>query len=559
MSAAPESRPPGPPAPDPFWLGRELVAAGTVTAEQFASARALWRRQPQADFAALLERLGLATPAQLAAALARRHDLPVAAVAGRSPDRAAARLISPDLARRKCLVPLRRDQGRLEVAVADPAAYGAREARRDFPDHEVSLQVAPRAEILGLIEETWRSPAAAGGAQARFEQLLREAVAERATDLHFEPREHSLDVRHRIDGRLIHAGFIEESEREALLQAAKIAGRMDIAERRRPQDGRATLLVGARPYHLRFSCIPAVHGESVVIRIIDEAAGVRPFAELELFPADRRHLEELLRQPHGLVYVTGPTGSGKTTLLHSLLHHLPPAEINELKIITLEEPVELRHPRVFLQLEVDERIGRTFSELLRHVLRHDPNVVLVGETRDRATAEITLRAALTGRLCFSTLHTSGAWAAVTRLAEMGLESLVLATALKGVVGQRLVRRPCPDCRRPHPQDARWQARFAELLAADPPAPEGAGFLQARPGLACPRCRGRGYHGRTSIIEVFPLAGAEALIAERAPAAVFLRHARTRGCRTLFEDGVRKAARGLTTLEEIYAAVEEPAA
>jgi type IV pilus assembly protein PilB len=566
VSLTPEGRPApgsgggGPAAAqDPFWLGRELVQAGTVTAEQFASARALWRRNPREEFSALLERLGLASPAQLAAALGRRHALPVATVAGRSLDRAAARLIPPDLARRKCLVPLRRENRRLDVAVADPAAYGAQDARRDFPDHDVCLQVAPRAEILGLIEETWRSPDTEGGAQAAFERLLKEAVAERATDLHLEPRERSLDVRQRIDGRLVHAGFIEEAQRDALLQAAKIAGRMDIAERRRPQDGRSTLVVGARPYHLRFSCIPAVNGESIVIRIIDEAAGVRPFAELDLFPMDRRHLESLLRHPHGLVYVTGPTGSGKTTLLHSLLHQLPPAEINELKIITLEEPVELRLPRFFLQLEVDERIGRTFSELLRHVLRHDPNIVLVGETRDRATAEITLRTALTGRLCFSTLHTTGAWAAVTRLTEMGLDPLVLATALKGVIAQRLVRRPCLECARPHPQAERWQGRFAALLAADRPGPAGLGFVEAQSGRACARCRGRGYHGRTSIVEVFPLAGAEPLIAERAPEEIFLRHARPLGCRTLFEDGVRKAACGLTTMEEICAAVEAPGA
>lgn len=564
MSTAPEARPGAEPGGgatetrDPFWLGRELVQTGAVTPEQFASARTLWRRNPAEEFSALLERLGLASAAQLAAALGRRHALPVASVAGRSLDRAAGRLIPPDLARRKCLVPLRRENRRLEVAVADPAAYSAQEARRDFPDHDVCLQVAPRAEILGVIEETWRSPAAGDGAQATFERLLKEAVAERATDLHLEPRERSLDVRQRIDGRLVHAGFIEEGQREAILQAAKIAGRMDIAERRRPQDGRSTLVVGARPYHLRFSCIPAVNGESIVIRIIDEAAGVRPFAELDLFPADRRHLEELLRHPHGLVYVTGPTGSGKTTLLHSLLHHLPAAEINELKIITLEEPVELRLPRFFLQLEVDERIGRTFSELLRHVLRHDPNVVLVGETRDRATAEITLRAALTGRLCFSTLHTTGAWAAVIRLAEMGLDPLVLATTLKGVIGQRLVRRPCPDCARPHPQAERWSGRFAALLTEEGPGPTGAAFVQAQPGRACLRCRSRGYFGRTPILEVFPLGGAEALIAERAPEAAFLRQARPRGCRTLFEDGVRKAARGLTTMEEIYAAAEGPA-
>jgi len=277
-----------------------------------------------------------------------------------------------------------------------------------------------------------------------------------------------------------------------------------------------------------------------------------------LFPADIARLRALLNLPNGLVYVTGPTGSGKTTLLYSMLSNLPSPRINELKIITLEEPVEVRNPRFFLQLAVDERIGRTFGELLRHVLRHDPDVVLVGETRDLATAEITLRAALTGRLCFSTLHTNDALGAVTRLTEVGLDPLMLASALKGVIAQRLVRRPCPECRRPHPQNDLLFARFAPLLAAEGIAPGEAAFLAAAAGGECAACRGRGYQGRTAIVEIFPLSGLDRLISARAPAAAIMAQLRPRGCRTLFEDGVRKAALGLTTIEEVYAAVEETA-
>ncbi len=496
MTAAPDN--------DPFWLGRALVETKAITEEQFASAKQFWRKNPRENFATVLEILGLVSPLPLAGLIARHHRLPAAVLGARTLDRAAARLVAPAVARQKCLLPFQQTDRQLHVAVADPAAYGPADAKRDFPDHDVRLHVAPRGDILGLIEEAWR-PAATGTASAGelFESLVREAVAERATDLHLEPRDTSLDVRQRIDGLLVHKCFVDQELRDSIVQAAKIAGRMDIAERRLPQDGQGSVAVGARHFNLRFSCIPAVNGESIVVRIIDERAGLRSFDDMGFFPADIAHLRELLNLPNGLVYVTGPTGAGKTTLLYSMLNNLPPDEINQLKIVTLEEPVEVRNPRFFLQLAVDERIGRTFGELLRHCLRHDPDVILVGETRDRETAEITLRASLTGHLCFSTLHTNDALGAVTRLTEVGLDPLMLASALKGVIAQRLVRRPCPECRRPHPQNDLLFARFAPLLAAEGIASGEAGFLAAAAGGGCAACRGRGYQGRTAIVEIFP--------------------------------------------------------
>lgn len=541
-------------SPDPFWLGCALVEAGAIGAEQLASAKQFWRRHPKDSFAAALETLGLATAHQLAGLVARRHQLPVAALSAQTLDRAAARLMPLELAKKKCVLPFRQVDHRLHLAIEDPAAYGARQARADFPRHDVCLQVAPRREILGLLEEAWRDEAPATANEV-FAAMIREAVAERATDLHLEARDHSLDARLRIDGRLVHRRFIDRTLRDPLIQAAKIAGHMDISERRLPQDGHGSVVIGGRHYHLRFSCLPAINGESVAIRIIDDQAGLRSFDEMGILSADQAHLRELLQLPNGLVYVTGPTGSGKTTLLHSMLHNLPPHRINELKIITLEEPVEIRHPRFFLQVGVEERIGRTFSELLRHVLRHDPDVILVGETRDRATAEITLRAALTGRLCFSTLHTNDALAAVARLADIGLDPVMLASALRGVIAQRLVRRPCPRCRRPHPRNDLLVARFRSLLDEEAIPEDRRRFLAVEPAADCPICLGRGYHGRAAVVEVCPLAGLERLVAERAPPAALRAQLRPRGCRTLFEDGVRKAALGVTTMEEVHVAVD----
>jgi type II secretory ATPase GspE/PulE/Tfp pilus assembly ATPase PilB-like protein len=543
---------------DPFWLGRQLVEAGAISEAQLASAKQLWRKNPGQTFAGVLETLGLDEPAHLAELVARRHGLPSASLSPATADRAAARLLAQPEARRKCLVPFKKADRRLHVAVADPAAYGPELARRDFPDYDVRLHVAPRGDIIGLIEEAWRpADAAEPGARDLFDRMLREAIADGATDLHLEPRDQSLDVRQRVDGRLVHQRFVEQALRESVVQAAKIAGRMDIAERRLPQDGQGSLAVGSRRYDLRFSCLPAANGEAVVVRILDEHTGVRTFEESGLFEDDIARLRGLLDLPHGLVYVTGPTGAGKTTLLYSMLNSLPPRELAELKIITLEEPVEIRQPRYFLQINVDERIGRSFGELLRHALRHDPDVLLIGETRDAGTAETTLRAALTGHLCFSTLHTNDALGAIGRLSDLGLDPLMVACALKGVIAQRLLRRPCPDCRVPHPRDGLLRDRFGPLLDAERLAADRIGFVEAVPGRSCPTCRGRGYRGRIAVVEVFPLGGLEGLTAERAAQGALLGELRSRGCRTLFEDGIRKAALGLTTVEEVYAGIEEP--
>lgn len=542
---------------DPFWLGRTLLEENIITREQFGSARQQWiHSNLQGSFAAVLEELGLGNPQYLAHLIARHHALPETELSARTVQPAAARLLARDAARRRCVLPFRETDRVLHVAIAEPEAYSGYQARQDFPDQTVQLHVAPRRDIVAMIEEVWRPDAVPASATDLFDRLLREAVAEQATDVHFEPRDNTLDVRRRIDGRLIHHCFIEESLREHVIQAAKIAGRMDISERRLPQDGQGSLQVGSRLYNLRYSCIPAVNGEAVVVRIIDEFAGLRSFEEIGLFPADVLRVQKLLNEPDGLICATGPTGAGKTTLLYSMLGNLP--DINETKIITLEEPVELRNPRFFLQIGVDERIGRTFGELLRRVLRHDPDVIMVGEIRDKETAEITLRASLTGHLCFSTVHTRSGLGTIERLSDLGLDPLMLASALKGVIGQRLVRRACPHCREPHPRREIFQTRFRDLLEAEGITGERVQFCAATPGRDCPVCHGRGYRGRIAIIEVFPLDGLETLIANGAAPGALLDELRNRGCRTLFEDGVRKAALGLTTMEEVFAALADPA-
>jgi type IV pilus assembly protein PilB len=546
--------PSAPPTADPFWVGVQLLRSGAITAEQLTSAKQIWRKTPTLSFSSILENLGLVHSRELTEMMAQFHKVAIASLDRRHIDQQTIRLIPEHTARSKGILAFKRSDNGLHLAVEDPKTYGLSQAQVDFPNSAIHIEVASRRDIQGAIDYAWKDRIAPGAADL-FLDLIRDAVAERASDLHIEPREHRIDVRLRIDGILIHRRFFEREFREPLIQAAKIAGKMDITERRLPQDGQGHIAIGAHDYHLRYSCIPTIYGESIVVRIIDDRAGLRSFTEAGIWPKDQLHIESLLNHPNGLIYVTGPTGSGKTTLLYSMLNNLPASRINGLKMITLEEPVEVRHRRFFMQIDVDEKIGRTFSELLRHVLRHDPDVILVGETRDKPTAEITLRAALTGRLCLSTLHTNDALGAITRLTDIGLDPLMLSTSLRGVIAQRLVRKPCPSCSSIHPNNQLLINRYESLLNKHAPLPYPIEFKEAHPGTLCTHCSGRGFLGRISVIEAYPFIGLERMIAAHTPLNVIRSELQSRGFSTLLEDGILKSACGLTTIEEVYAAVE----
>jgi type II secretory ATPase GspE/PulE/Tfp pilus assembly ATPase PilB-like protein len=372
------------------------------------------------------------------------------------------------------------------------------------------------------------------------DQTLLEALKQRATDIHIEPFENMLRIRMRVDGMLFEQpappGILRFHP--AIVSRIKIMAEMDIAEKRLPQDGRVKLRVAGEEVDLRISTVPTPHGESVEIRILRRAMMLMGLGELGMSDAALTKVRRAIRRPNGIILVTGPTGSGKTTTLYSALN-----EINseDKKIITIEDPVEYML-RGVNQIQVKPGIGLSFASGLRSILRHDPDVIMVGEIRDTETAEIAIRAALTGHLVFSTLHTNDAAGAVTRLLDMGVEPFLAASSLRMVVAQRLIRTLCPRCR----QEAEYDT--ATLRKAGLPADAPMRLFQA---AGCEHCRQQGYTGRTGIYEILSLDDILRLqIVDRGTTDEIRRTAMDSGMTTLRQDGWDKARRGFTSLEEV---------
>src|SRR4051812_8378033 len=371
-------------------------------------------------------------------------------------------------------------------------------------------------------------------------QVLSEAIDLRATDVHVEPFEDQLRVRYRIDGELQQANIPGEVRRfqAAIVSRLKILSHLDIAEKRLPQDGRIKLKISGREIDVRVSIIPMIHGEAVVLRLLTRNDAVMGTQHLGMSERDRGHFDKMLDMPHGIVLVTGPTGSGKTTTLYAAL-----ANINDVerKIITIEDPVEYQL-RGVNQIQVNTKSNMTFAAGLRAILRHDPDVVLVGEIRDKETAEIAVQASLTGHLVFSTLHTNDAPGAATRLVEMGIEPYLVASSLEVVVAQRLVRVICKECKQEVPESENKLIR-EEFGALVPPV--------LYKGVGCRACQGTGYRGRQGIFEVMAVTDeVRALILRRAPAYEIRDVAVKQGMKSLREDGWRIVHEGRTTVEEV---------
>jgi len=561
-------------SPPPLRLGEILVQARVVTDEllQEALARAGEERQRLGE---ALVAMGAASADDVLKAVAAQQELPYLSAEELPSTPPALKELSPKYLRQYVACPIAVEGTTVTVATADPTNPLLLDDLEQTLSLAIKLCVAPGPAILEAIERAYGANTAlqkivegmGSGADRHAEPeddvdhlrdlafeapvvrlvnlLIEEALTADASDIHIEPFEDSLRVRYRIDGLLYDQEAPPRRLQAALTSRIKIMAELNIAERRLPQDGRIRVTgMGGRRVDIRVSTVPTIHGESIVMRLLDRSSVFLPFDRLGFSSPTARAFEMLIRQPHGILLVTGPTGSGKTTTLYAALDKINRAD---LKIITVEDPVEYQLKGVN-QIPVRPKIGLSFAAGLRHIVRQDPDVIMVGEIRDLETAEIAIQSALTGHLVFSTLHTNDAPGAVTRLQDMGCEPYLLSSVLTGVLAQRLVRRICQACRAPdHPDPA-------ELLALGITDATG---LELFRGKGCDECRGTGYRGRTGIYELFKISEeARSLIVQKVPGGEIRRHAVGHGMITLREDAWAKACAGLTTVAEILRVTQE---
>ncbi len=563
------------------------LAKRALTADQLATARETASRHqdtalPPPRLLDILQAQGALDQPTIAKLLAEASGVEFIDLTRAHPSPAALALVPQTLAQRHRAVALALDDSRLHIATADPLdtdaldtlshvtgkeilpfaatpaavsqalerAYGIDPAISREPDGtSLSVEIQPRNSLppphpasapATTDSETAEIDDTGAPVVQLVQSIIAAAVQRRASDIHLEPLARRFRVRYRIDGALVEADNPPKRLQLAVISRLKIMANISIAEKRIPQDGRIRAVVGGRALDLRVSSLPTAHGESIVMRLLDPESLQLGMPELGFAADDHAAFQRLIAQPDGMILVTGPTGSGKTTTLYSCLHHL---NRSDRKIITVEDPIEYQFAGIN-QVPVRPEIGMTFASALRAMLRQAPNVVMVGEIRDRETAEIAINASLTGHMVFSTLHTNDAPGAVTRLVDLGVRPFLVATSLRAAMAQRLVRKICETCRAPHPPNA------SELASISLTRDQIAAASFAR-GIGCAACNGTGYRGRTGIFEILEIDDElQRMIHTGASPARLRAYARSRGMRTMREDGLRKASAGLTTIEEV---------
>ena len=467
-------------------------------------------------------------------------------------------LLSSEIARRYKTVPVSEHDGSLVLAIADPMDFEAFDSIGFLLKRPVEFVCAVPAQIHDKLDRLYPQGLEEFGNAVVTEEedytgdddapiirlvsnLLIEAQNNRASDIHIEPMEKRLRIRYRIDGNLQEMQSPPKKLQGAIISRLKImTSSMNIAEKRVPQDGRIQIKMGEKTIDLRVSSVPTVHGESIVMRILDKSSLMLGLPELGFMSDDQATFERLVQMPDGIILVTGPTGSGKTTTLYGCLNYM---NRPDRKIITVEEPVEYQMTGIN-QVQVNAEVGMTFAAALRSMLRQAPNIVMLGEIRDKETAEIAINASLTGHLVLSTLHTNDAPAAVARLVDIGVQPFLVSSAVRGIIAQRLVRKLCANCKVPG-EMSEYEARVLNLDASQLSK---ATVMRA---VGCEKCRGKGFRGRMGIFEIFVADDEIRQMINRNATTLQLRH-RTRemGMRTLREDGIRKVLAGLTTPEEV---------
>ncbi|MBT9449006.1 GspE/PulE family protein [Akkermansia glycaniphila] len=461
-------------------------------------------------------------------------------------------LVSPEVARRYKVIPLGTDDFTITCAIADPFAFETLDSLPQILGKDITFAVATQDAINRALENYYPASSHTDHDSALQEdgdapiirlvqQMISDAYKMRASDIHIEPMENRLRIRFRIDGKLVEVATHPKKLLSAVIARLKVmSSTMSIAEKRLPQDGRIQLDIGGKQIDLRVSSVPSNHGESIVMRILDKSALVLGLPQLGFFSDDEATFDRLITLPDGIILVTGPTGSGKTTTLYACLNHI---NRPDKKIITVEDPVEYELSGIN-QVMVKADIGMTFSAALRSMLRQAPNIIMIGEIRDAETANIAINASLTGHLVFSTLHTNDAPSAVARLADIGVKRFLIASSVRAVMAQRLVRKLCANCKRP----GELTEKQARTLNID--------MSRLTPGqiqvpVGCATCRGSGTKGRMGLFEIFEIDDeVRHMINEQITTPQLRKRARELGMRTLREDGVRKVLAGLCSAEEV---------
>ena len=550
-----------------------LVARGRLKDGDLGRARRLHEEATEGTLTALMARLGLVSERDLAEAWAELLQVPLLA-ARDAPELPPADLdVSLRFLKQQHVVPVQDGEHGLALIVADPADAYPLQAVALAAGRPVALRVGLRSEIDGLIERYYGSGRSAmgtivenlDGSAAEEDDvehlrdlaseapvirlvnlILQRAVEQRASDVHIEPFENRLKVRYRIDGVLHEVEAPPSSSTAAVISRVKIMAKLNIAERRLPQDGRIQLRVQGKELDLRVSSVPTSFGESVVMRILDRESVVFDFASLGFTENFQQRFVDVLQKPHGILLVTGPTGSGKTTTLYTALSRINTPDV---KIITVEDPVEYQLEGIN-QIQVKPQIGLDFTGALRSIVRQDPDVIMIGEMRDLETCRIAIQSALTGHLVLSTLHTNSAAGGITRLLDMGVEDYLLGSTINGILAQRLVRRLDPATAIQYEALPEVIAQF-ELEKYTDERP----IRLWRPGSSA--ANPTGYRGRRAIMEFLTMSDPlRRLVMQRADAGEIEKQARAEGMRTMYEDGIAKAVAGVTTLEEVLRVTQE---
>lgn len=560
-------------------IGEICLRLNLITQDQLQQALGKQKQlKTQENLGDVLVNMGLISEKDRVRCVGEQWGVPFVDLIDIRPDPEAIKMVSQDAARRQKVLPIAINNGKLALAMKNPLDIFTIDEIRMMTGVEVEPMISVEEDIIRAIGQFYRSEASVkqavsevmrdiDGGQIDFttsdniaeedisiEQLrelseeapvirlanliISRAVADGASDIHIEPGREGVRVRFRIDGILHEALAVPKKIQASLISRVKIMAEMDIAEKRAPQDGRIGASIDGRPYDFRVSTLPSVHGEKIVLRVLDKSAISVGLNKLGLLPETLERFESLIMRTYGIILVTGPTGSGKSTTLYSVLSKLNSGEKN---IMTIEDPVEYELAGV-TQVHVNNRAGMTFAAGLRTMLRQDPNIVMVGEIRDEETASTAIEAALTGHLVLSTLHTNDAPGAVTRLIDMGIEPFLIASGVIGVVGQRLVRMICPKCKEQYKPPADAVKRLG--ISADN------GTVTFYRGKGCDHCKGSGYKGRIGIYEMLTINDQiRDLILKRESSFALREVAIQNGMKTLKEDAIEKILLGTTSLEE----------